>query len=439
MKHMFTLLFTGIGLFYASCTNNPLGSENGNPDNALPFSIAVSENVSREAASASQNDIGQQAQSNNDFAVAMYNLIAQEDGNLFFSPYSITAALGMTAAGAVGSTRQEIIDALKVTLEGNTFDQALNSTDLSLHDHSDNTDGITLRIVNSTWMQTDWKFRIGYLNHLSQYYGAGVNMLDFASDPENCRTIINDWVEDQTNDKILDLLPEGSITNQTALVLTNAIYFLANWLYGFDAEKTSESTFILRDERTIETPMMYFSDPGDKVTMDYARIGKVRAMDFPYKGNRLAMTVLLPDEGEFDTFESSLTTESINELVEALDAESLFVSLPKFKFTSRSLSLKDKLMALGMKHAFGDDSTDFSGIDGSKSLYVSDVLHKAFISVDEAGTEAAAATAVVITFKSVDPDAPIFTVTRPFIYLIRDKQTGTILFMGRILDPSKEE
>ena len=368
----------------------------------------------------------------------MYKLIAQEDGNLFFSPYSITAALGMTAAGAVGSTEQEIRDALQVTLAGDAFDQALNSTDLSLHEHSDNTDGITLRIVNSTWMQTGWKFRIGYLNHLSQYYGAGVNMLDFAADPENCRTIINDWVADQTNDKIPDLLPAGSLSNQTVLVLTNAIYFLGDWLYSFNPEKTHESIFTLRDEHTIETPMMYFSDPGDKVTMDYSRIGKVRALDFPYRGDRLAMTVLLPDEGEFDTFESSLTTETIDDLVEALDAESLTVSLPKFTFTSNSLSLKEELKTLGMKHAFGDDSTDFSGIDGSKMLYVSDVLHKAFIAVDEEGTEAAAATAVVIEYKSFDPDAPVFTVNRPFIFLIRDKQTGTILFMGRILNPSEE-
>ena len=444
MKYLMTIVSIGTILFFGSCTSDLTGSENGNPvsdpsDNNTPFPVSRSKSVSREAASASQGDIAQQAQSNNDFAVAMYNQLAVENGNLFYSPYSITAALGMTAAGAVGDTKQQILDALQVTLAGDAFDQALNSTDLSLNNHAGDTEGITLRIVNSTWMRTDWKFRIGYLNHLSQYYGAGINMLNFGADPENCRIVINDWVADQTNDKITDLLPSGSISSQTVLVLTNAIYFLADWLYSFNPEKTGDYTFFMKDNSTIQTPMMYFSNPGDKVVMDYARIGNVRALDFPYKGDRLAMTVLLPDREEFDTFENTLTTETINDLIEALAPESLQVSLPKFKFTSSSLSLKDQLISLGMEHAFRSDIADFSGIDGSTGLFVSDVLHKAFISVDEEGTEAAAATAVVMEFTSIDPEKPDFVANRPFIYLIRDKETGTILFMGRVLDPTVEE
>jgi serpin B len=369
----------------------------------------------------------------------MYNQLLTEGENLFFSPYSITAALAMTAAGGAGDTRQQIRDALQVTLEGDAFDAAINGTDQSLMTYADATDGITLRVVNSTWMQTGWNFKISYLDHLSRYYGAGVNLMDFMSEPEACRVIINTWVEEQTNQKIENLLTEGSITPATVLVLTNAIYFLGNWLYSFDAGYTEDSDFNLLDKSTVSAPMMRFDEPGKKVTMKYSRVGTTRALDFPYKGDRLAMTVLLPDAGEFKAFESGLSIEAINELIDGLDSTELMVSLPKFEFTYGTESLKEALKALEMIEPFIAGTADFSGIDGSLNLFIADVLHKAFIAVDEEGTEAAAATAVIIERSSYNPDDPVFTVDRPFIYLIRDKETGTILFMGRTIDPTKTE
>jgi serpin B len=431
----FTLLLAGL-VFYGliGCTKSPVASEE-KPD----FTIQKSPSVTRMIAEAPEENISKQATSNNTFAVEMYKQLISEGENLFFSPYSITVALAMTAAGAAGNTKQQIRDALQVTLEGDQFDDAINGIDLDLTEHADATEGVTLRIVNSTWLQSGWQFKFGYLDHLSRYYGAGVNMMDFSNAPEACREIINTWVADQTNQKILDLLLPGTITSSTTLVLTNAIYFLADWLYSFNPENTTDKDFTLIDNSTVRTPIMQLNDPNEKAIMLYSRLNNARALDFPYKGNRLAMTVLLPDEGTFSSFESALNLEAINQMIEALTAESLVVALPKFEFTYGSCSIVDALKALGMIDAFSPGAADFSGIDGTKSLYVSNVLHKAFISVDEEGTEAAAATAVTFDRTSVDPNEVAFYVNRPFIYLIRDKETGTILFMGRIVNPTVSE
>jgi serpin B len=430
------------------CTGNPVGDPSGNnPDQ--PFTVAKSVSISRETAEVSPDLLTEQAASNNRFAINMYKQLTEEGKNLFFSPYSITVALAMTAAGGVGDTKQQIRDALQVTLEGDAFDRAINGIDRSIMEYAAQTEGITINVVNSTWLQAGLNFHVRYLDHLSRFYGAGVNLLDFAQS-EASRTIINTWVADQTNDKIKDLLPPGSITEDTRLVLTNAIYFLADWLFTFDPQLTADKPFRLLDNSTVQAPLMQLNETGKKVIMLYARGSGVRALDFPYKGDRLAMTVLLPDAGSFTTFESSLNRELIDELVEALDSAELAVSLPKFEFTYGTTSLKNALMALGMTDAFDDGKADFSAIYRSTDavvsdrallpgLYVSDVAHKAFISVDEEGTEAAAATAVVFGITSVNPDEAVFIVDRPFIFVIRDKATGTIVFMGRILNPTVTE
>jgi serpin B len=246
-------------------------------------------------------------------------------------------------------------------------------------------------------------------------------------------------VADQTNQKIENLLPEGSILPETVLVLTNAIYFLGDWLYSFDPEQTTESTFFLANGSNVQTPIMSLNKPDEQVGMYYSRVGNVRALDFPYKGDRLTMTVLLPDEGEFFAFETSLSTSVINELTGALDSVELQVSLPKFEFTYGTVKLKQAMKTLGMIDAFDGSLADFSGIDGTDLLYIDNIYHKAFISVDEEGTEAAAATAVVLVWESAGADEVVFNANRPFVYLIRDKATGMILFMGRVVDPSATE
>ncbi|MBN1759217.1 MAG: serpin family protein [Chitinispirillaceae bacterium] len=442
MKWLVTLVMFTVVFIYSGCNLNPLGSETGNVSDDPqhpPFAVAKSSSVTRETAEVSSSLLLEQAVSNNTFAVALYQQLIAEDENLFFSPYSITAALGMSAAGGAGDTKQQIRDALQVTLEGDDFDRALNGTDHDLMEYADATDGVTLRVVNSTWVQSGWEFKISYLDHLSRFYGAGVNLMNFAGEPEACRTIINTWVADQTNRKIENLLTEGTITPATVLVLTNAIYFLGDWLYSFNPDYTSDLNFTTAGGSTVSTPVMRYDEPGKKVTMRYARAGNTRALDFPYKGDRLAMTVFLPDSGAFATFENDLSIDVIDELITALDSTELQVSLPRFEFTYGTESLKEGLIALGMTDPFIGGVADFSGIDGSVNLYIADVLHKAFIAVDEEGTEAAAATAVVFERSSQDPDDPIFNVDRPFIYVIRDKETGTILFMGRIVDPTVTE
>jgi serpin B len=410
------------------------------PDGANPpeqqFSIAKSETVVRENPSASNEAIMKQAESINNFAVAMYQQLKEEGKNLFFSPYSITAALAMTAAGANGNTKQQILDALQVTLQGVAFDQAINAIDQSIMSHADATAGLTLKVVNSAWLQSGWNFKVSYLDHLAKYYGAGVNLLDFSSNPDECRTVINTWVAGQTNDKILNLLPEGSIVSNTALVLTNAIYFLADWLYAFNPDCTMDKDFRLMDNSTVKVPGMSYNNSDSAVVMRYSRMSGVSALDFPYKGDRLAMTVLLPDSGAFTSAENSLSASMLSQLFSAFRPETLQVSLPKFTFTFGTVSLTDAFKALGMTDAFQPELADFSGIDGTRDLCVDDIYHKAFINVDEKGTEAAAATAVVLIYKSA---RPVFIVNRPFIFVIRDKETGTVLFIGRVLNPLESE
>ncbi|MBN1308792.1 MAG: serpin family protein [Chitinispirillaceae bacterium] len=421
------------------CSENPVGDPSGGTRDQQ-FAVAKSVSVTRETAAVSEDLLNEQAASNNTFAVSMYKLLAEEGKNLFFSPYSITAALAMTAAGGVGDTKRQIRDALQVTLEGDAFDLAINAIDCSLMEHAESTKGISLTVVNSTWLQTGMNFYVRYLDHLSRYYGAGVNLLDFRSKPEESREIINTWVSDQTDQKIQDLVPPGVINPLTVAVLTNAIYFLADWLFSFDPDLTAKKPFRLLDNTTLQAPLMQLNEPGKKVKMLYARGSGVRALDFPYKGGRLAMTVLLPDSDSFAVFESSMNMEVIDGLVNSLDSAELDVSLPKFEFTFGTKSIKDALRALGMIDAFGGQA-DFSAMldVGKGEIYVADVFHKAFISVDEKGTEAAAATAVIIELRGSSTNDCIFIVDRPFIFVIRDKLTGTILFMGRILNPTVAE
>jgi serpin B len=419
----------------ASCRHSvgPTGASDG-PD--APFSVAKSD-AARETAPVSGEVLDEQATAINTFALRMYErLCAQEQGNIFFSPYSIVAALGMTDAGARGETKQQIRDALCITLEGDTFHAALNGTGLSLAGHTGSTDGLTLNVVNTTWVQNGMTFIPEYLDLLARYYGAGVNLLDFASEPEPSRILINTWVADQTNQRIKDLLLPGTISSATMLVLTNAIYFLADWLNQFDAALTTDKQFTRLDNAVVSVPLMQLGETGKMIKMMYGRAGNACAIDLPYKGNRLCMTVILPDKGAFEAFQGSLDARSVEEVIASLDSTDLPpVRLPKFKFTSGSLSLAEELKALGMTLAF-TGSADFSGIFGARSIYISDVIHKAFISVDEKGTEAAAATAVI--FERTSIPAPSFIADRPFLFVIRDRLTGVILFMGRILDPTDE-
>jgi serpin B len=261
-------------------------------------------------------------------------------------------------------------------------------------------------------------------------------MLDFINEPDPSRIIINDWVAEKTNQRIKDLIPQGLITENTRLVLTNAIYFLADWVYKFDSSLTKVEAFHTADGSSIQTPMMSFSDKG--VTKLYNYSGNVRILELPYKGDRIAMDLILPDSGKFELFEDSVTFEGISGLISGLDSTKLTnVKIPKFQFATPSMSITKALINLGMEVPF-TGAADFSGI-ADINLVISEVLHKAFIKVDESGTEAAAATAIIIEVTSLPPGTNFFVANRPFMYLIRDKQTNAILFMGRVMNPAVTE
>jgi serpin B len=432
------LLCLGCAVFFVGCNNNPV-SDNGNNNKNIdaPFAVMKSDFVSRSEIAESDPRVSSQANSINKFSAKMYSELAKEEGNLFFSPYSITAALGMTDAGAKGETDLQIRKVLQVDLSGEDFHAGINGLDYSLKSHSQSTENLELNIVNSIWSQRDLMLQVDFLDLLSRHYDAGVNILDFMQEPEPSRLIINEWVSEQTHERIKDLLPKGSITYETRLVLTNAIYFLADWLIKFDDANTANQTFTRLDGSKVTVPMMNLRE--EPVKLLYYNQGNCRILELPYKGNRLAMDLILPEAGTFNNFEQSISAEIISNLVNGLDSVGLVtVRIPRFEFTTESISLKKAFMNLGMVVPFSL-SADFSGISNT-SLYIDDIYHKAFIKVDEKGTEAAAATAVIMLPVSTNPPPPPqFVADRPFIFFIRDTLTGAILFMGRVLDPMAGE
>jgi serpin B len=256
-----------------------------------------------------------------------------------------------------------------------------------------------------------------------------MQLMDFANEPEKSRVAINDWVSDRTNEKIKDLLPERIITPKVKLVLTNAIYFNAGWADAFDESETADGPFLLLDGSEVTVPMMR-----QTTSLGYGQGEGYQVVELPYDGDELSMVILLPDEGGFSAFENSLDSSRIVSITNRIDYQEVALTMPKFKIES-DFSLKHTLKGMGMPGAFLEGA-NFSGMDGSRNLFISDVIHKAFVDVNESGTEAAAATAVIMVVESVPPPPIEVTVDRPFILFIRDIETSTILFAGRVVDPS---
>jgi serpin B len=370
---------------------------------------------------------------NQDFAFDLYQVISKKDGNLFFSPYSISLALAMTYAGAMGDTEREMAETLHFTLSQEDLHEALNALDLLLESRSegagDEDVGFKLNIANAIWGQEGYEFLSDFLDILAQNYGAGLRLLDYAGDPEGSRTTINDWVSDQTEGKIEDLIPPGVIDATTRLVLANAIYFKANWMHQFEERDTMDGSFTLLDGSIVQVPMMSQGE-----TFRYTAGSGFQAIELPYVGDEMAMVIILPDEGEFEVIERGLNAAALNQILADLDFISLELTMPKFEYESE-FGLSKTLIEMGMPTAFGEGA-DFSGMDGTRNLYIKEVIHKAFVAVDEEGTEAAAATAVIIAEMSVMVPEIEMTIDSPFIYAIRDVETGSILFLGRVMDPS---
>ena len=382
----------------------------------------------------SQMDLDSLSRGNSEFAFDLYRALAAEDGSLFYSPYSISVALAMTYAGACGETEEQMADTLRFLLSQQDLHPAFNALDIELDRRGEGAAGkdggeFRLNVVNAIWGQKDYSFLPEFLDVLAENYGAGLRLLDYINHPEESRITINDWVSDQTEGRIEDLIPEGAIDSLTRLVLTNAVYFNAAWMYPFDEDATRDGPFYLLDGGEVRVPMMTQTE-----SFGYAEGEGFQALELPYDGGELSMVILLPDSGSFDEFEKSLDVGLVNGVIGDLVFQKLALTMPKFEFDS-SFGLVDTLAGMGMPIAFSS-AADFSGMTGNRDLFIGDVIHKAFVSVDEAGTEAAAATAVIMELTAA-PQPPLeVTVDRPFIFLIRDIETGTVLFVGRIVDPS---
>jgi len=378
-------------------------------------------------------DLPELVAGNTAFAVDLYQALGQGEDNLFFSPASISIALAMTWAGARGTTESQMADSLHFTLDQQRLHPAFDALDLALSSRGQGAAGqdgepFRLHVVNQLFGQTDYAFLDDFLDTLALYYGAGLRLLDFEADPEGGRLVINDWVAEQTEQRIEDLIPPGAIDSLTRLVLVNAIYFNAAWKDVFDDQSTYLTDFHRLDGSTVEVPMMVQPE-----FMAYAEGEGWEAAELPYDGDELSMVVIVPADGAFGQFEQTLSAERLDDILGALGQDFAMVNMPRFSLDGASISLKDTLTALGMPDAFDGAKADFSGMDGTRELHIGDVIHQAFISVDEYGTEAAAATAVIMEGGGMPK---VMVADRPFVYLIRDLATGDILFMGRETDPS---
>jgi serpin B len=373
-------------------------------------------------------DLGELAAGNSAFAFDLYQALRGTEGNLFYSPYSISAALAMTYAGARGETERQMAETLYFTLPQDRLHPAFNALDLDLT--SGDQDEFKLHIANALWGQTGYAFLAKFLDTLAKNYGAGLRLLDFEREPEPSRQVINEWISDQTEDRIKDLIPPGGITRDTRLVLANAIYFDADWMYPFDKERTRDGAFHTLDGRQVTVPMMALSDP---TTLSYAQGQGYQAVELPYKGEKMSMVILLPDAGQFEAFEAALDAGRVAAISSELEPKQVALVMPKFSYESE-FGLAGTLATMGMPDAFS--AADFSGMDGTRDLFIGNVFHKAFVAVDEAGTEAAAATAVVMKLTAMPSVDVQLTVDRPFVFMIRDVESGAILFVGRVVNPA---
>ncbi len=382
----------------------------------------------------SPDDLKQLTADNRTFALALYRSLAGSESNLFFSPYSLSLALAMTYAGANGNTQTQMAEALHFSLPQTRLHPTFNLLDQTLASRAQpsNTDqkGFQLSIANALWGQAGYTFKPEFLDTLGENYGAGLRLVDFSEAAEQARVAINDWVSQQTQGRIKDLIPGGAVTDQTRLVLSNAVYFKAAWQNPFDSHVTQNADFTLANGQKVQAPMMQ-----QMTNFAYAKGDGYQAVELPYEGGQLAMDILLPGAGTLGDFEKNLDASRLDAILRTLAPQEVKLLFPKFTFSTES-DVNDALKQAGMLDAFDPNKADFSGMDGARDLFISSVLHKAFIGVDEAGTEAAASTAVVVGITAMPLEPITLTIDHPFIFLIRDRETGVILFLGRVMNPT---
>lgn len=363
----------------------------------------------------------------NDFTFLLYHSLPKKEDNIFLSPYSILTALAMLYEGAEGTTKDEMGKVLHLPEDDLERRGEFRCMILSITNPA--SDAYILRTANALWIQKGYPLKEDYIDVIRRYYLAEVRELVFSEDPERSRKIINEWIEKQTNRKIVNLMPPGAIDEFTRLVITNAIYFKANWSNKFNPENTYNGTFILTSGEKVKVEMMHQVN-----SFSYMETEEFQALEMPYEDNKLSMLIILPKENNISTLEKKLTSEFVENILSSMRLEKVDVIIPKFSF-ERSYILNDVLQKMGIREAF-TDRADFSGITEDR-LMISVVVHKTFIKVAEKGTEVAAATGVVVTLAAPPSEEhpKVFKADHPFIFLIRDRETGAVLFIGRLMDP----
>jgi serpin B len=446
-------LIAAVGLVVAGCDSSSAEGDNAGTGGTAPTDSsggsptagAAGGDVLRSAVPYDPNPVVSDADyqaflaGTNQFGLDLFAELAPNEGNLFFSPLSTAYALAMTYAGARGNTATQMSAVLHSTLPDATYHAAYNrlSRELGARNvapHQTSWDGeksVKLALINSAWAQRDYAFVPAYLDALSQNYDAGLRLVDFIADSSAARATINQWVSDQTANRIVDLLPPDALDASSRLVLVNALYFYGSWDYTFAPELTRDGTFRTLDGRDVTVPMMH-----DLRSALYGEGPDYQLLSLPYDGRALEMLILLPADGAFESVRSTLTQTSLAQAYAAATWNSeIQTTLPKFRFVWGTKALRQPLEALGMTDAFVYPIADFAGIEPKRELYLDDVYHQAFVGIDERGTEAAAASAASMRAGGV-PDQPVvFEANRPFFFFIRDT-SGALLFVGQLADPA---
>ena len=438
-----------LALLAAACGDDDATGTTGEPDAtttsdpaapgpAAPGDVVASA-LARTSPEVSADDLAAAAAAERAFATAVFGLLAEGDGNVVFSPASIHLALAMAYAGAKGDTAVEMAAVLGSPFaDQERFHAALNALDTALEARnrveppgpSGEERKVVVRTANALWGQQGVAFLTPFLDTLARNYGAGMRLVDYVADAEAARVAINGWVARETNDRITDLIPAGVLGPMTRLVLTNAVYLDASWAVPFDPKATADGAFSLLDGSEVTVPFMHLEE-----SLPFAVGDGWQAVELPYLGGELAMLVVLPDAGRFDEVEASVGGGLFDTAAAGLTPTTVRLALPKFEYRTQE-TVSSLLQRLGMTTAFDPQSADFSGMTTEERLFIGEVIHEAFIAVDEAGTEAAAATAVVMRATAAPVDAVELDVDRPFLYSLYDRATGAILFMGRVLDPA---
>lgn len=411
------------------------GSEANGPDDspkpdqtAKPEPDVTPAEPARPADSGPAKTATEAATDDNALGIELYKRVAQGDENVFLSPHSIAVALAMTYEGARGDTATQMSEALHFGVPAERLRPAFQALHQAITPAEDA--GYQLSVANALWGMKGQSFRSEFLEVLKTSYQAPLQEVDFASS-EAARATINDWVAEATNDKIKDLIPPGVLDSLTRLVLTNAIYFKGNWASQFKPAETKPQPFQVLQGKPVKTPLMH-----QVAELGYRETDDAQVLSMPYQGKALSMIVVLPRQADgLAAIEGKLDAAALKGWTEELVQRKVSVYLPRFKIES-SFSLSSQLSALGMKDAFDPGRADLSGMDGTRELFVKEVIHKTFVEVNEEGTEAAAATGVVVGVRSAPAPPPEFRADHPFLFFIRHDATGAVLFIGRLVRPA---